>query len=203
MSALRHFALLLVAASTLAGCATTHPAGTWRDPAYTGPLRKVVIAVAGATNLSVRRIGEDGIVARLPPGAAVSSYSVVPPGDEGNTEKVRGLLRAQGFDGAVIIRIVGVENNVTVSTVAYPATAYGYWGYSYVGYVNQPVVDVQKIVRVEAKLYDLATEKEVWSQLTESIDPTSRQQTVADIVDIMSTSLIEARLIVGPAAPPK
>jgi hypothetical protein len=203
MTALRRFAPLLAAAITLAGCATTHPAGTWRDPYFQGKLHKVVIAVAGATNASARRIGEDGIVARLPPGSAVPSYQVVPPGEEGNTDKIKELLRAQGFDGAVIVRIIGVENNVTVSTVATPTTAYGYWGYAYVGYYNQPVVDVQKIIRVEAKLYVLATEKEIWSQLTESVDPTSRQQTVQDIVDIMSTSLIDARIIEGPAAPKK
>jgi hypothetical protein len=204
MPALRHFALfLLLAATTLSGCATTQAVSSWRDPSYKGQLRKVVIAVAGATNLTTRRTSEDAIVARLPPGSAVASYQVVPPGDEGNTEKVRALLQAQGFDGAVIIRIVGVEENVVVTNVAYPATPYGYWGYSYAGYYSQPMVDVQKIVSVEGKLYDLATEKQLWSQLTRSTDPTSRQQTAADIVDIMSTSLIEARIIVGQAAPAK
>jgi len=187
--------LLLGAAGLLAACSTTHAVNAWRDTSFTGKFGNVVIGVAGA-DYPTRSTAEDALVTKLPAGTATASYKVIPQGEEKNIERVKAILREKGFDGALVVRLIGKQQELTTSAVPVAgAPMYGYWGYAYSPVYSVPMVDVKTVVRVEAKLYDVASERPVWSVLTETVDPTSQQQVREGVVTEVAQVLLDTKLL--------
>ena len=112
ISVLAAFAALI----GLAGCSGTRLDDVWRDPGYAGaPFRQVAVFVLG-TDEAIRKLVEDEMVRRLPMSTrGVGSHGIVPAAERGDIDKARGRLRAGGFDGAMIARLVGVEGPRTWS----------------------------------------------------------------------------------------
>ena len=102
--------LMLAVLVGLAACSSTRLSDVWRDPQYSGPpFRQVAVFVVGADD-AVRRLAEDEIVRRLPMNTrGMGGYGLVPDAERGDVEKALGRLRAGGFDGAMIARLVGVD----------------------------------------------------------------------------------------------
>ncbi len=66
-----------------------------------------------ASNESTRKIAEDEFVRRLPKSTeGVRSYDVIPKEDEGDVDKVVARLKAEGIDGAAVMRLVGKDVGV-------------------------------------------------------------------------------------------
>jgi hypothetical protein len=185
-----------LAAGLLAGCTTTTAPVIWRDPSYQGEFKKVLVAIVG-TEAGIRAGAEDAFVSKFAPGAAIQAYKVVPAGTEQDREKLKALLREQGFDGVLVARLLGVDQQVTTSTMPVATTMYGYYGWATTAVYAQTAVDVRRVVRVETKIFDVASEKMVYSALTETMDPTSPVQTVTEITDLVSRSVSDAKLIRG------
>ena len=103
----------LAALVALTSCSATRLTDVWRDPGYAGgPFRQVAVFVLGADE-AVRKLVEDEIVRRLPMSTrGVGGYGIVPEAERGDIDKARDRLRAGGFDGAMIARVVGVEGPV-------------------------------------------------------------------------------------------
>jgi hypothetical protein len=187
-----------VAAAALAGCAGTKPVAEWRDPTLTQPLRRVAVGVA-TVDPARRRIVEDEIVSRLPSGETVASYTFVPAGSERDVELVKKLIREQGCDGALVVR-VGVDRSQRVTQGApVPVTTYGYWGYAYTTAYSPTTVEVETTVRVETRLYALEGDRLVWSLSTETENPNSQQQARQEISDVIVKKLLEAKVLAAPA----
>ena len=96
--------------ASLVGCSGTRLGDVWKDPGHSGaPLRNVAVFVLG-TDPAVRRLAEDEFARRLPMNTrGVGSYGRVPTAEQGDLEKVRAWLRADGFDGAIVARVVDVD----------------------------------------------------------------------------------------------
>ena len=188
-------ALLLVGA--LAGCTGTRAAGIWKDPDQQGSFSKVLVGVAGVDS-TARRSGEDAIVARFPKGAAVASYTVIPAGSETDLDYLRTKLTAEGYDGVLVARLLGVDQELTTTTMPAAVSVYGYYGYAYTGFYSQQAVDVRKVVRIESKLFDIKTEKPIWTMVSETTDPSSRLQTADEVADLVVRKLAEGKLIAQP-----
>jgi hypothetical protein len=188
---------VLVLAGALAGCTGTRASGIWKDPDQQGSFAKVLVGVAGVDSTG-RRAGEDALVARFPKGVAVASYNVIPAGSETDLDYLRAKLTKEGYDGVLVARLLGVDQELTTTTMPSAVTVYGYYGYAYTGFYAQQAVDVRKVVRVESKLFDLKTEKPVWTMVTETTDPSSRLQTADEVADLVVRKLAEGKLIAQP-----
>src|SRR5437762_2010058 len=115
------------------GCAGTQLKEQWRDPNYqqaAAPQKVFVLAVT--TRDERRRTIETQFVERLKQlGAeAVPSYptlSIVGPSD---AEKVRRAVQASGATLVLMVRLVNIkqETSVTPNTYSQPSSFYGYYG---------------------------------------------------------------------------
>jgi len=184
----------VAAAVVLAGCSGTKPVQLWRDPTSQTVYRKIMVAVVGV-DMASRRNTEEVLVKRMPPGSAIASYQVVPAGEEKDLEKLKTVLREASFDGVLVLRLMGVDQEITTTTMAGTANVYGYWGYSHTAMYAQPMVDVRKIAKIESKLFDVAGEKPVWAMVTETVDPSKREVIIDEVTELVVQQLAEAKLI--------
>ena len=172
----------LAAATLLAGCSGTKTTGLWKDPTRQVVFKKMLVAVMG-TDMSARRNAEEAMVRRLPPGTAIASYQVVPAGEERDIEKLKVILKEAAFDGVLVLRLMGVTQELTTTTMPTTYNVYGYWGYTATAVYAQPALDIRKIARIEAKLFDVAEEKPIFAMTTETVDPEKRQVLIDEVTE--------------------
>ena len=201
MKPLHTILALGLSAALLPACAGTKPVAEWRDPKRTEPLRHVAVAYV-TQDPARRRIVEDGIVSRLPPGTTVASYTFIPPGSERDLDTVKKLLRDQGADGALIVKVGGVDRSERLtagSPVVVPV--YSYWGGAYSAVYVPTTVEMDTTVRVESRLYALEGEQLVWALTTEAQNPDSPSQARIEVSDVIAHQLVATKLLASaPAA---
>lgn len=200
--------LLAVLATLFAGCATSKLASTWRDPDDRGtPLKKVAVFVVSKDD-NQRRFAEDMAVRSLPRGTVgVPSYKLSAQPEQ-DAEKLKSLLAKDGFDGAVVARLVSHDRNQTYvppqthivpsgPAPLYPhyRSFYGYYGWAYQSYTTPGYVAETERIIVETMVYRLPEGKPVWSGVTESVNPESSLDLVQELVRILKAELQKSGLI--------
>lgn len=209
--------LLAVAALSLLlnACASTTLSSEWKNPNYTGgPIRKLAVFVMTPDD-NLRRFAEDQAVQRLPKGTVgVAGYTMFPKVSEGDKDKVRARLVQDGFDGAMVTRLVSNDKTQTYvppQTYLVPAgpsfgagpyygSFYGYYGYASTYAYTTPgyTMDVTTVV-VETLLYKLPEDTVVWTGTTQTVNPQSKPEMVQAIVKIVETELAKEGLLGTPA----
>lgn len=205
--------LTLAAALLLDGCvSTSHYASSWRNPDYRGgPIKKIVV-VAATQDQVVRRLAEDRAVESLPVGTVgVQSYKLFdkPEADE---EKLRARLSKDGFDAALISRMITVDQ--TLEFVA-PQTQiqqpyrwyaysphyrsfYAYYAQAYARMAPGYVTETSRSA-VETILYRLPEGDALWSGVSETVNPNSNVIMVNELARIVASNLTKEGLV-GQAA---
>jgi hypothetical protein len=182
---------VLAAALALAGCSSTGIEESWMDPAAkTLPAsRKVFVAYLGAEP-SVQRVAEDAMAAHIHAPEVVRCYTLFPDARDLQPAEVTKRLRDQGFDAAVLMRLMGVEQEVSWTPSAYPAyyrSFGGYWGWG--APMDTGTLHTDRIVHVETNVYALAEDKLVYAARSEEFDPDSTQELVDDIAEDIAKDL--------------
>lgn len=162
----RSLMLLVLGAALVGGCSSTHTTATWRDPAAQPLHLRRSLAVFMSREPGLRRLVEDKLAAQLPGG--VPSYHVIPDEELSLVDSVRARVLAGEFDGAVIMRLVGVTTEVT--GIAEPRTFYGYWGYWSAAY-DPAYFTTNRVYTVETTLYSFRDDRLVWMTRSETEDP--------------------------------
>ena len=157
-----------------AACHSTHLVASWRDPSAPPLHFRKAIAVFVTRDEALRRTLEDKMADELP--NTVPSYRVLRSSDIADTAGIVRRLRKEGFDGAIIMRVVTVDTRVTYSPGAYwygpPYYSFSnYWGTAW-GYPYDPgYVYANQIVTIETQIYSLTNEKLIWAGRSETTDP--------------------------------
>lgn len=174
--------VVLFAAS---GCATTRVAESWRNPDATATQFRKVLAVAVVDDPELRRRAEDEIISHLRSPDALPSRAVIPDAERGDVEKAKARLRAAGFDGAVVLRPLAVEERVTYVPPSYTVgpypSFYGYYGHAWAHSYDPGYTRVDTILRVEVLIYSIERDALLWSGVTETFQPDSLREVVTDI----------------------
>lgn len=174
---------LLVAASlALAGCSSTGLSDSWIDPSVksVSGFKKIFVAYRG-TDASVRRVAEDAMAAHVRTAEVGRCYEVFPDAPGMDPLQVKSRLLELGFDAAIVMRVSGVEQEVSWTPSAYPTyrSFGGYWGEPY-------AVRTDEIVHVETNLYSLVEDKLLYAARSETFNPSSTAKLVDEIaVEIM------------------
>jgi hypothetical protein len=173
----------------LAACSTsTTLTEVWRDPNFSAaPMRK--IAVFGATNNEAqRRALEDSFASALSRHTvqALPSYNVYQDRQIDRSAAQR-WLEKEGYDGALVVRLTGIQTHVTLEP---GADFVGYYGWTS-GYY----VDTDQYVKVETTLWNARNGKLVWSASSETENPTSSSDAISSLTAKIITSLTSERLI--------
>ena len=195
--------LLVISALTgLTACSTTRLSDVWRDPKYAaGPLRQVAVFVLG-TDEAVRRLAEDEMVRRLPMSTrGIGGYGIVPAAEQGDIDKVRDRLRAGGFDGAMIARLVTVEGPVPWATgslqqvpISYRTLA-NYYIDTYQETERARALGRPTIVRVQMNVYEVATEDLIWSATSQTFNPDATRDVASDVGRVAVAELQRAGIL--------
>ncbi|MFZ4708204.1 MAG: hypothetical protein ACOYMF_19525 [Bacteroidales bacterium] len=191
-------------------CAPTTKLDTcWADPSFNAttvkPFTKVLV-IAPIKDVNTQRITEDKIVLNLKQGVGVQSYRYLLPADT-TKAALENKLKNDGFDGVILMHLKEVEKSTSYT----PGTSYGgyyggyggygYGGYGYRGYggygggYTEGYYSEDKTFRVETNLYSVSESKLLWTGSTSSLNPTSLDQTLDQIIMAIKNELRKKGLI--------
>ena len=184
--------LVLVAGAWLAaGCASTTLQSTWLDPGYKGgPFKRIFAIGLSARDVTARRVLEDVLAAKLKAGGveAVPAWQFLAnegPADEG---ALASAVAASAADGMLMVRLLGVDTQTTVWTTVMPGPGFGWYGF-YSGWYAYPQVTQTQIAVIETTLFDVRSQRIVWSATSETINPSSVQKDAPGFADVILASL--------------
>ena len=202
----------LLAASTLlimfalSSCGTTSMKASWKDDAYQTKPRKVLV-VGVARNEGVRRFYEQEFAKTLGTHGVegVPSYLHIPGRIDSNLAYSK--MQELGVDAVLVTRLIDQKEVETYypPTATYMGPTYGYGGYyggwyGYYGYgmdvVSTPgYTTVESVYALETTIYDVATQKLVFSGLSETTVQSADDSTIKEIIDVITTSMQEKGII--------
>ncbi|QJR11635.1 hypothetical protein DSM104443_02714 [Usitatibacter rugosus] len=186
-------ALALLAGLALAGCSSTRLVDTWKDPAFTAGPPKQLLVLGISRSDANRRIFEDGFVGALKaagtPGAP--SYPVLTVGDKLSTKDLADAMDKTNSDAVLVTRVLRVKRDVNVS----PGFAHtGFYGRGFGGwyggaYAAAPDVNVYDVLTLESTLWNIRTDKPVWSATSEVTDPGSVGKATEELAKVLVTKM--------------
>lgn len=201
MSRILRVVALVALLSGLVACSTSSPKLTmkWKDPSVQELRFEKVITVAVSPDPKWREIVEDelSILVRN----ALPAYSIIPEGEVRNVELAKRLIKSNGFDGAVVLRLVGVDEQtteVTTTPVAwggYYGSMWGYWGAAWPAAYDPGYLTTERYQVVEILIYRVADEKLLWGGRTSSLESSAVRSTTDKIVEEVRDELLRQKLI--------
>ena len=178
----------------LGSCASTTMSNTWIDPTAQGSRLSKIAVVSLSPDPGLRRMAEDSAASHITGTVAEPSYRYVPDGDVRNQEAVKAMLLGHGFDGALVMRVAGVTEQLrSFPGPYYTFDAYYAWAGSAVfapGYL-----ETDTIVHVVSNLYSLPENKLIWSGVSRSFDPSSTKTLMNDVSKTVAKSLVKDRVV--------
>ena len=192
--------LLVVGVSGLAlACASTRIETQWKDPSLAAQdlAFRRVIAIAQVEDGTLRRVAEDELVrvlgasprARARGMQTSASYPLIEDRELADVAAMRRKVEANGFDGAVVMRLIASEERVTYVPGRYETM----WG-RVVSY-DPGYTTVDQIVRIETSLYSIPQGKRLWSGVTRTLNPSDVPALVDETVKAIAAELEEQGLL--------
>jgi hypothetical protein len=182
---------VLISLFLLSSCATTMTTNVWRDQTYQGPVKKILV-MGISQKPGIQRFFEDEFVRQLRERGvdAVAGYTVLPYGGKMDKDLVAAKARESGADTVLVARPLSREMQRTYVPGSYPRWG-GYYGRAYSpGYVVE-----DEYVYIETNLYDVATEKLIWSAESETVLLASDQDLIKSFISTMTSKLASDKLI--------
>ena len=182
---------ILVVVGALQGCAISHLTGIWSDPEYAGGPIESVVVVGLSDKVATRRLFEHDFSQALKKlgVSAVVSETILPAMKPVSKEEATEIIRNSGSKAAIVTRTVSIDTKTEIIPGrvdyipggSFRSTFPGQYGYTTM--YTPPQQYQYKVIRVETSLYDLTTEKCLWSATSEAVDPKE--------VDTLITSIIK------------
>ncbi len=200
--------LSVLGISLLFGCgSSTQLVKTWTDPSLDATTIKSyqkVLVIAQLKDESSRRIAEDKMVASSPKGNFVASYNYLKPAQTDKNLAVADLLK-DGIDGIILMRLTDISKS---KDYVQGGPYYGGWGFGggyYGGYrgwgyggsmFGSPgYYQENKTYYVETTIYDVKSNKLLWSGTTSTLNPSKADQSIDEIIAAVKTELANKGLI--------
>lgn len=195
----RYVLSMFVLVLLLPSCsATTQLTSVWRDETYQDHPRKILVLGMLKTPGN-RRILEDDMVLQLKAHGtdAVAGYTVLPEQIEANKETITAIMNELGADAVLISRLMDKKSVTTYVPGSPPPSGYGWHGYySYnPGYVVQDEYAV-----VQTNLYDLKTNKLIWTAASETWVSGGNDNLILTFTEIIGDALARQKVIAGKPA---
>lgn len=175
-------------AIALSSCSSTQVVTHWQDPLTSRIVFTKILALVIGGDQELVRAGEEYLcdqVARVP---CKPSYLAMPDSMRNDVPAAKALVGREGFDGALVLRVVSDREQVTYRPPSYGPTFWGYYGYTRAydpGYYRK-----DQLVRVETSIYSIAQDKLLWVGTTDTINPKSLGTLVADVGKAVRKELV-------------
>lgn len=188
----------------LAACTSTQLESDWKAPAVGSLQFSKVLVIAAAPDNATRRSAEDAIRSRIAGVPVVASYELVPEmADVRDRAKVAAAMQASGVDGVVVLRLVSDDSELVYTPGApMPMPYRSFWGYYARPYALRPfygwetgTVSTDRVIGIETNIYSVKDEGLVWSGLTRTRNPSSLDQTIGEVAEVVRARLQAQKLI--------
>jgi hypothetical protein len=183
----------------LMSCATTTVTNVWKDKDYKGKPQNIITVMVAKSPLT-RELVEGMFVAGLDARGnhAVASYKIIPLDQLRDRDIVESKIRGMGADAILVSRLVDRKTMTTYDPgVIYeiPTFYYDWWGYYDYVMVTPGYTDETQVLIAETNLYDMKTEKLIWSARSETEVTEGDQQLIKTFVKVMIHKLASERII--------
>jgi hypothetical protein len=201
--------LIVLVVAMLAGCASGGFVSSWKAPDAT-PLEfrgARVAAVVMMSDQGPRRGAEDTLAKEITARGAqgVPMYTLLPNASPSDQGLARAALEKAGVQGAVVMRPVSVEKEVSSTPETYLDPKYsgmwgGYYEYGWNSSWGAPMVTggdvhVDQIVSVETLIYSLKQNKLVWAGQSKTTNPEGVNELVKKLAADAAAELEKQGLI--------
>lgn len=187
----RPFCLFLCAIFALSCGPATRVEKSWLNPAgFTrfNDFSKVLIIVF-AHSQTARRTAEDQFAAVLAP-RGITSYNnpkVMVNGPDANA--ISEAIKSDGFDAALVTRLIDKKKETTYvpGNIHYPFYGgfRGYFRFGYGAYMTPGYYQENTTYFVETNVYDLKSDRLVWSCVTATTQPGKMDKTIHELSDVV------------------
>lgn len=195
--------LLIPLIALLISCSSTKIVSTWSEPnkkIKISNLNKVLVIARFKTETSNRK-AEDNMVEYLKE-KGVQSYKYLKINfNKDNIEAIRTKIKNDGFDGAVTMQLIDVDqeqiserNNFN----RYPNNYRDFNNYFYesqMSYENPNYFMTTKIYTIETNVYSINENKIIWTALTETTDPKGVEKMTAEISKVVYKQMVKESFV--------
>lgn len=189
----------LIAVLLMLSCNSTKITSSWREPDKTLTISQLnkVLVVALFNNETNRHKAEDQMAGYLK-GKGVVSYNYFSDKfNRTNEAAIRESIAADGFDGAITMRLIDVEKEkiyLPSNQPLYPAysrnfPAYYYRNYGY--YQQQNYYRTTRIYTIETNVYSIKEDKIIWTALTKTTDPEGVNKLTGETAKVVYKQMIK------------
>ena len=196
----RTVALLIIGLSCalLLACESSKTETTWVAPGAAEEMRfRKVLAIGVAPDEHERYIIEDELHTQVKRVEVVESYSLMRIEELRDVEKLRARLEREGFDGVLVFRVVGVEEES--SYVSAPMPMYGgLWDYYptvWPTYWDTGYVRTEQSLVVETRIFAVRGGRQLWTARSNIVEPQALRSAVVQVVDQARRELQRQKLI--------
>lgn len=179
----------------LASCASTTLQSTWMDPQFRGgPFKRYLVVGLNARDGTARRVLEDVVTAKLAAGGvdAMPAWRFLPGNGPADEAAFTAAVAKSGADGMLMVRLLGVETQTTYWPPMGPR--FGWYGF-YSGWYGYADVTQSQIVVIETTLFDVRTQRVVWSATSQTLNPTSVHKDAPVFADVILAALRKDALL--------
>ena len=198
-------AIVLAIAVAAVSCGTsTSLSQRWSDPAYVGQPGQKMMVIALAKSERNQNIWETAFSQALTkekvtPLMGSKYLNMNQAADEATLKQA---VKESGANLAAVTRLLAVDKETSYvpgTTYYTPAPAYyGMYGYynSAYGMVHDPgYYQENTIVKLETNVYDVATEKLVWSGVTETLNPETAQEAANSVAYTITEDMVKSKVL--------
>lgn len=194
---------LLLAAVIATSCNSTRIISSWREPdkkVATDKLKKVLVVALFKTE-TARHKAEDQMAGYLK-GKGIVSYNYF--NDSFNKKKeeaIREKIKADGFDGAVTMRLVDVDKEkeyVQGIMPFYPMYSRNFGGYyqrNWPVFSNPGYYSTTKTYTIETNVYSIKEDKIIWSGLTQTTNPEGIKKMTEEVAKVVYNKMLKEGFI--------
>ena len=204
--------LILSIVVGLSACATeTTLYERWHDAQYSGPMLQKVLVLGVFKDDIRRRAFESTFVKEVNAENkhAIAGYTLMPNAEDlTSKEKILAIVKKVGADAVLITSYKGsVEKKREVAPrvdyVPRRGMGYGSYGYGYRGYYGSTYQAVYRpgytvtdtVVQLETRVFSVADEKLVWAGKSKTVNASSSEKVVQDLVKLVIKDMKESLLI--------
>jgi hypothetical protein len=165
---------------------------SWADPSVKNYKFTKVLTVAIIDAPEIRRIAESAMARNIKKFKAIPSCTVLQQGEERDVETAKRKVREQGFDGAVVLRLVSGDNKIQYVAPTMPDPYLSYWSYNTWAWpinATPGYIKYDQIVQLETLFYSIKDDKLLWSGVSKVSNFRNVSELVDDIAKVIAKEL--------------
>lgn len=198
-----HLPIYLLILIIHTSCVSTTIISSWKEQnkqIEIGKLHKVLV-VALFKDETNRRKAEDQMVIYLK-GKGIVSYNYLDDNISAkNEEAIRDKIKADGFDGAITMRLIDVDKEKTYTLgniTSYPSYYQTFGGYYYRNwnYYRTPgYYSTTKTYTIETNVFSIKEDKIIWTGITQTTNPEGVNKLTEEVTKVVYKKMVSEGFI--------